>query len=66
MSIKITETMERDCCERVDLKEYKGRDNRIHEKLYFCKHCGQYWYYEKYTDAAGSSDTRLQILTLKL
>lgn len=66
MSIKITETIERDCCEQVDLKEFKGRSCHVNEKFYFCKHCGQYWHYEKYIDEAGSSDTRLKILTLKL
>jgi hypothetical protein len=31
MSIKITETIERDCCEREDLKEYEGRDSPIRQ-----------------------------------
>lgn len=64
MTIKIKETIERDCCEQKDLKEYKGRDAHIHNQIFFCQHCGQLWENEKYTDAAGSTDTRLKPVKL--
>jgi hypothetical protein len=66
--MKITETIERDCCARIDLKPYLGlstiqvRDGRA--RLLFCIHCGQIWRPEKFMDAAGSMDSELTKVTI--
>jgi hypothetical protein len=57
--VKIKVTTERDCCQNEDLMPYAG----VSEiqggpgKVRFCKHCGQLWVLEWYTDAAGDRDT---------
>ena len=58
--MKITETIERECCvPGKDLVEYKGLLSGKHiNKPQFCKHCGQVWQIERYTDAAGRMDER--------
>lgn len=56
--MKIKVTIERDCCDQQeDLQTYRG-SSAIPEVLRpkFCKHCGQLWYLNRYTDAAGDSD----------
>lgn len=58
--MKIKVTTERDCCnEQEDLQTYKGVSS-IPDVLRpkFCKYCGQLWYLDRYTDAAGDSDSR--------
>lgn len=56
--MKIKVTTERDCCAPEDLVKYSGRA-KIPDvwKPKFCKHCGQLWYLQAFTDAAGSRDT---------
>ena len=41
--MKIKETVERECCQRADLKPFLGRMAKFSEadKPMFCKHCGQ-------------------------
>lgn len=58
--MKITETIERECCDhRKDLIVYKGLlSGRYIDKPRFCKHCGQVWQFVRYTDAAGRMDER--------
>ena len=62
----ITETIERECCvQGKDLIEYKGVVKEGSKNKYLvCKHCGQIWYWERYADAAGSMDERLEKLEL--
>jgi len=42
-----------------DLQSYKGSAMNLPEVLRpkFCKHCGQLWYLNRFTDAAGSTDS---------
>lgn len=57
--MKIKVTTERECCHpSEDLLAYKGLSD-IPQQLRpkFCKHCGQVWHLESFTDAAGDSDT---------
>ena len=57
--MKIKVTTERDCCHpSEDLQTYRG-SSLVPEvlKLKFCKYCGQLWYLNRFTDAAGSSDS---------
>lgn len=57
--MKIKVTTERECCDpQEDLQTYRGK-HMIPDVLRpkFCKHCGQLWYLESFTDAAGDSDS---------
>lgn len=57
--MKIKEIIERYCCDpQKDLKPYQGK-YKSDVKMYFCQQCGEHLVYEKYTDAAGSIDTKL-------
>lgn len=59
--LKIKETITRDCCQRVDLKKYRGHrkdDSRL-LNLQFCIHCGQLWYESSLMDVAGGKETVL-------
>lgn len=55
--MKISETVERDCCQQRDFKPVEGTKiiGRI-PSLVFCQHCGHYWEYTSCRDAAGSAD----------
>jgi hypothetical protein len=54
--LKITETIERDCCENQDLATYRGLTKMAaYRRPKFCKHCGQIWYFGSQPDGAGSS-----------
>jgi len=64
MPVKITETIDRWCCEPKDLKKYKGEGPKTVEL--FCQYCGQQFGSERYMDAAGSSDTKLVKIGLGL
>ena len=56
--MKITETIERECCHPDDLVKYQGVSGiPAVLKPKFCKHCGQLWILERFTDAAGDSDS---------
>jgi hypothetical protein len=57
--MKITEQVERDCCDlRMDLKPYRGiSGNHDHREYRFCVHCGQLWVPGRYADAAGGRST---------
>lgn len=61
MPVKVVETINRWCCEPKDLKPYKGAvaDDGTLQHWSFCQHCGQVWFEESFTDAAGGRDTRL-------
>jgi hypothetical protein len=67
--MKITETVERDCCATKDLRPYSGmvcsksRENTC-SPLLFCKHCGQVWVRARRTDAAGSAENVLAPLKI--
>lgn len=54
--MKVTETIERDCCQHQDLKPYKGTigDSLKTNHPSFCQHCGQIWIRVRKMDAAGS------------
>jgi len=55
--MKIKVTIERECCEPQDMLPYSGIVQfESGSKPKFCKHCGQLWIAEKYTDAAGDRD----------
>lgn len=42
--MKITETIERECCEGQDLKRYMGvLKNSTINPIFYCKHCGELW-----------------------
>ena len=57
--MKIKVTIERECCDREDLVPYSASANIPQIlKPKFCKHCGQLWVLESYTDAAGDRDTQ--------
>jgi len=58
--MKVKVTTERDCCHpSEDLQSYKGSAMNLPDVLRpkFCKHCGQLWYLNRFTDAAGSTDS---------
>lgn len=55
--MKITETVNRDCCQSKDLKVVEGSPLRGRDPLYkFCVHCGARHKIHTFMDAAGSSD----------
>jgi len=60
MSKLIVETSRRRCCKPQDFIPVKSIPHLDYcfTKVYKCKHCGDWWYKEDYTDAAGGSDTR--------
>jgi hypothetical protein len=60
--MKITETIERNCCEQKDLKPYLGNKAL---KLLYCVHCGQLWEWNRRMDAAGSMEDCLERVELK-
>jgi len=43
--MKVTETIERECCEKADRRPYRGLRGLylLREKMEFCIHCGQLW-----------------------
>lgn len=54
MSIKITETIERQCCDSSkDLNEYKGRQEHKDREYKFCVHCGQIFMWSRRIDSSG-------------
>lgn len=56
--MKITETINRDCCQQRDLRPVEGT-KRIHghDEFMFCVHCGRYHEAYRVSDAAGGYDT---------
>ena len=57
MPIKISETIERDCCQVQDLMAYQGLQKRPTDKYKVCKHCGQTFVYDRCRDGgAGGVD----------
>lgn len=58
----ILETIERECCNRADLKQYCGLMSEKTSKFkpVFCRHCGQIWRDARQMDAAGSMETVLE------
>jgi len=56
--VKITETIERDCCLSKDLKPYNGKMNPSVKKYhpYFCIYCGQIWIGDTEMGPAGSNE----------
>lgn len=60
--MKIKETVERECCQFLDLHKYSGEileveNKEIRKYLYFCRHCGQIWRKTRQGDAAGGTET---------
>ena len=58
--LKIKETIERECCEQRDLKDYRGEVDTLRRGLKFCIHCGQLFHTTSQTDAAGGIETVLE------
>jgi hypothetical protein len=60
--MKITEKIERECCERADLKRYNGMLKRAERKnlYWFCGHCGQIYESVRVSDSAGGTETELK------
>ena len=63
--MKITETIERECCSHEDRRPYKGpviRDlpGSVPQPEFFCVNCGAWWVWEKArtTDPADSGEWR--------
>ena len=56
--MKIKETTERECCQRVDLLPYRP-DVPNTDGKFFCKHCGRHWIEKRVLDPAGARDTIL-------
>lgn len=56
--MKITETIQRDCCnDRKDLKTIEGSPLAGRDPIYkFCVHCGRHFAIHSFMDPAGSSD----------
>jgi hypothetical protein len=64
----IKETIERECCDvRKDLKPIfnSPKIGRFPEVM-FCIHCGSYFRYYTFTDAAGASDWDYRKLAIPL
>jgi hypothetical protein len=67
--MKITETIERECCKWPDdLKDYFGKRPEgfpsaggSKGKIWFCKHCGQLWHMDR---ALGEMDYGLEQLII--
>lgn len=58
--MKITETIERECCEPQDLRVFKGeRKGPAPPLLKFCAHCGQIWTIETASDGFGQEKKTL-------
>lgn len=60
-TMKIVETIERECCTIADMKPYKAGftwNNLRPVNPQFCAHCGQIYVDQTYTDEAGSPDTK--------
>jgi len=49
--MQIKEISYRECCQEQDMKP-------LHDDKFYCIHCGALFEEEKYTDAAGDTDTR--------
>ena len=64
--MKITETIERECCQPRDLKPYLGKVsfNRDQWRPQFCVHCGQIHVCTREMDASGNMDTVLTKTTI--
>ena len=63
--MKITETIERSCCQKKDLLKYNGilrlEHANINRLLFkFCIHCGQIWYESSKMGPAGGVDPTLE------
>lgn len=51
--MKIKEVAERDCCDwaKGDFIAYHGMIKEFENKIFICKHCGEIWITENFTDA---------------
>lgn len=65
--MKITETIERECCAPKDLKPYKGKlfveslsAGMTSKRLSFCVHCGQIWVEARQMGPAGDTEYHLE------
>lgn len=54
--MKITETIERECCETKDFIRYEGilRTSSI-DPIFFCRHCGELWIPERHVVVGDGS-----------
>ena len=59
--MKISETIERDCCQYSDLKEYCGEYTASVRDFKFCQYCGQLWTTEQEQDPSGNRSNAVQI-----
>ncbi len=67
MSIKVTETIERDCCQVGDLRIYYGRkvEDIPGHMIRFCGHCGQMWAMHRGDGCMEAQLTELVIVKTK-
>ncbi len=56
--VEVTVAVKRNCCHPDDLKAVKCRSSVEQLRPKFCVHCGQWWVLDRFTDAAGDSDTQ--------
>lgn len=67
--MKISETIERECCTRADLIPYNGTNFHVTHlarlKYMFCRHCGCIWGTERRMDEAGSMSPVSIVVQLK-
>lgn len=55
--MKITQTVQRDCCQQSDLRPLEGTPKRGRTPEWmFCLHCGRQHRIHTFTDPAGASD----------
>jgi hypothetical protein len=62
--MKITETIERDCCQHSDRRVFRGRitdPSLKDQKLWFCVHCGQLWWWTRKPGEMDGGPERLTI-----
>ena len=64
--MKITETIERECCQQKDMRPYRGKLSPLLKvnKPLFCVHCGQVWIHVSQMDPAGGTETVLEALEI--
>ena len=59
MSIIISETTERECCQPKDLKEYLGEGSKSIDS--FCQHCGQQFKHVQRDEGFGRIEVLVKI-----
>jgi len=66
--MKITETVDRECCQRQDMKPYNGKIGAEVKRFRprFCVHCGQVWIVDSEMGPAGSNEPVDKKVTITL